>query len=51
MLNPRRERQGYIHTFKLSNENIKHGPFVLWWSTVFDFQCKTGKEWANKKKL
>ena len=44
MLDLCRESQGDIHWFKLSRENI------LWWSIVFDFQCKRIKKLAYKFK-
>jgi hypothetical protein len=46
MLNLCRESQGpihsFIHSFKFLRENIKQGPFTLWWSIVqvFDIQWK-----------
>jgi hypothetical protein len=38
MLNLRRESKGRIHSFKLSRESIKLGPFILWGSIVFEFE-------------
>jgi hypothetical protein len=40
MLNLCRESQGYIHSFKSSRENVKHGPHTLGWSKVLDFEYK-----------
>jgi hypothetical protein len=34
MLNLCRESRGYIHSFKSSRENVKHGPHTLGWSKV-----------------
>jgi len=40
MLNLHRESQGRIHSFRLSRQNIKHGPFTSSWRILFDYQCK-----------
>jgi hypothetical protein len=37
MLNLHKESKGHFYSFKMSEENIKHGPF----SIEFDFQCKS----------
>lgn len=39
MLNLRKEKQGCIHSFKLSSVRSKYGQFSLW-SIVFNFQGK-----------
>jgi len=39
MLNLRTEKQGCIHSFKLSSVRSKYGQFSLW-SIVFNFQGK-----------
>ena len=36
-------------SFKLSRENIKHGPVTFWFSTEFDFQCKRAIVYIKKK--
>jgi len=41
MLNLHKESKEHIYSFKLSEENIKHGPF----SIEFDFQCKRVRNW------
>jgi len=35
MLNLHRESQGRIHSFRLSRQNIKHGPFTSSWRILF----------------
>ena len=43
--------RGHIHSFKLSREHIKNGPFTFWWSILITiwFSMQKGKELAYKK--